>query len=147
MPFPRESEKMFWRTPELVDKLMTFLDGQSTLALVKALPMALEIIKGKSAWIKLVRRVCPYDIDDVCDSVAEWEEELAKERKDVMNLVEILKMMELEDPSPLLLDLLHVICERYPPDDRDEVPADEVPYNLIPGPELIQVSCTEAIEK
>ena len=123
----------------MVDRLMTFLDGHSTLSLVKALPLAFEMIEGKSSWIKLVRRVCPYLEDGDC-SWEEFLEEVAKERKDVRNLVEILKMME--DPSPPLLDLLHVICERYPPDDRDEVPADEVPYNLIPGPELIQVSCT-----
>ena len=58
---PQEAEKKFWRTPELVDRLITtFLDSKSTLALVKALPLALEVIEGKSSWIKLVRRVCPY---------------------------------------------------------------------------------------
>ena len=121
MPLPPENEKKFWRTPELVDRLMTFLDGHSTLSLVKALPLAFDMIEGKSSWIKLVRRVCPY-VEDGVVSCEEWKEQVAKERKDVRSLVEILKMMK--DPSPPLLDLLHVICERFPPDDRDEVLAD-----------------------
>ena len=130
----------------MVDRLMPFLDGQSTLSLVKALPLALEIIKGKSSWIKLVKRVCPYDSYDVFDSVAEFEENDAELRKDVMNLVDILKIMELEDPSSHLLDLLHVICENFPPVDRDDVPVEAggppASVNKIPGPEFIQVSCT-----
>ena len=140
-----EAEKKFWRTPELVDRLMTFLGGQSTLALVKALPLALDIIGGKSSWIKLVRRVCPYDTPDTpCVSVAEWEEIVAEERKDVVTLVEILKMMELEDSNSLLLDLLHVICKNFPLVDRDDVPVEARAsrVNDIPGPELIQVSCS-----
>ena len=145
MPFPPEAEKKFWKTPELVDRLMPFLDGQSTLSLVTALPLALEIVKGKASWIQLVKRVCPFETKDAVDA-AEWEKQVAKERMDVLNLVEILKMMELEDPSPLLLDLLHVICKNFPPVDRDEVPeeAREPPssVNQIPGPEFIQVTCT-----
>ena len=117
----------------MVDKLMTFLDGHSTLSLVKALPLAFDMIEGKSSWIKLVRRVCPY-LEDGVVSLAEWEEQVAKEREDVRNLVEILKMME--DLSPLLLDLLHVICERFPP---FEVPDDDETH-YING--RIQVSCT-----
>ena len=122
---------------------MTFLDGQSTLALVEALPLALDIIGGKSSWIKLVRRVFPYDTDECLDR-AEWEEHVAKERKDVLTLVEILKMMELEDPSSLLLDLLHFICGNFPPIDRDDMPVEARAFrsNDIPGPEVIQVSCS-----
>ena len=129
----------------MVDRLMTFLDGQSTLALVKALPLALDIIGGKSSWIKLVRRVCPYDTDEwLVMEQLEWEEQVAKERKDVLTLVEVLKMMELEDPSSLLLDLLHAICGNFPPVDRDDMPVEAraFRYNNITGPEVIQVSCS-----
>ena len=137
------AEKKFWRLPELVEMLIPFLDGPSTLSLVKACPLALEIIQRKSMWIKLVRRVCPYMVYDVLEWV-EYEEEVAKDRSAVMNLVQFLKMME--NPVPRLLDLLHVICERFPPVDRDDVPleARKSPssVNVIPGPEFIQVSCT-----
>ena len=87
-----DAKTKFWRTPELVERLMPFLDAQSTLALVKALPLALEVIQRKFMWIKLVRRVCPFDTDD---GVAEFEETLADDRRKVMPLVEILKMIEL----------------------------------------------------
>ena len=85
----QDSERQFWRTPELVESLMPFLNGQSTLALVKALPLALEVIQRKSMWTMLVRRVCPYDTDD-----SDAEEAVANHRRKVMPLVEILKMME-----------------------------------------------------
>ena len=112
-----------------METLMPFLDGQSTLALVKALPLALEVIQRKSMWTKLVRRVCPYGTDDV---LGEAEEAVANYRRKVMPLVQILKMME--DPNPLLLDLLHVICERFPPIDREGLTED------LRG--FIQVSCS-----
>ena len=82
MPTQEDAERQFWRTPELVENLMHFLDGQSTLALVKALPLALEVIQRRSMWTKLVRRVCPYDTDD-----GESDEEVvANYRSKVMNL-------------------------------------------------------------
>ena len=133
MALPRQgdAETKFWRTPELVERLMPFLDGQSTLVLVKALPLALQVILRKSMWVKLVRRVCPYETDDLL-GLAEYEDAAANDRGIVTPLVEILKMVE--DHNPLLLVLLHVICERFPPGDRYEVG--------LGGPELVQVSCT-----
>ena len=80
-------------------------------------------------WTKLVRRVCPNDTDDV---LGEPEESIANQRRKVMPLVEILKMME--DPNILLLDLLHVICERFPPIGRENLRDD------LSG--FFQVSCS-----
>ena len=112
----------------MVDRLMTFLGGQSTLALVKALPLALEVIQRRSMWTKLVRRVCPYDTDD-----GESDEEVvANYRSKVMNLVEILRMTE--DPNPLLLDLLHIICKRFPSVDGEDLRQDMRRF--------VQVSCS-----
>ena len=129
-PTHEDTEKKFWKTPELVERLMPFLDGQSTLALVKALPLALQVIQRKSMWVKLVRRVCPHHTDQVLGE-AEFEESLAEDRRKVMLLVEMLKMME--DPNHLLLDLLHIICESFPPVDRGVD---------LSGPEFFQMSCT-----
>ena len=117
---------MFWRTPELVDSLLPFLDGDSTLILAKVLPLALNIILGKTSWRKLVRRICPHDSD--------FEEALVSNKKRMLVLADILKMAE--EPKPLLLDLLHVICERFPPLKRAHLLRLEVP-----GPEFIEVSC------
>ena len=137
-----DAERKFWRLPELVEMLLPFLDGPSTLALVKALPLALEIIQRKSMWIKLVKRVCPFDSDDVVEWGEEFEKLVANDKKKVMPLVEILKMTE--NPKPLLLDLLHTICERFPPVDREDVPEEARGYhvNTIPGPESFELSCS-----
>ena len=129
MPTQEDTERQFWRTPELVEQLLPFLDGPSTLALVEALPLALEVIQRKSMWTKLVKRVCPFGTDDV---LAEPEEMVTNQRRRVMPLVEILKMME--DPNLLLLDLLHIICERFPTFNREDVRED------LRG--FIQVSCS-----
>ena len=59
-----------------------------------------------------------------------------------MPLVDILKMTE--NPKPLLLDLLHTICDRFPPVDREDVPeqARGSHVNMIPGPEFFELSCS-----
>ena len=40
-----EAEKIFWRTPELVQNLISFLDPVSILALAKTSPLIREVIK------------------------------------------------------------------------------------------------------
>ena len=84
-------------------------------------------ILGKTSWRKLVRRICPHDSD--------FEEALVRNKKRMLVLADILKMAE--EPKPLLLDLLHVICERFPPLKRAHLLRLEVP-----GPEFIEVSCS-----
>ena len=65
LPGQEGAERKFWRTADLVESLLLFLDARSTLTLVKVLPLALDIIQMKSMWNKLVKRVCPYDTRDV----------------------------------------------------------------------------------
>ena len=127
---------------------MLFLDARSTLTLVKVLPLALDIIQMKSMWIKLVKRVCPYDTQDVV-SKQEYLEGLAAEKMELILLTEILKVMT-KVPNPRLLDLLDVICERFPPVPRENVAWEArskrkdgtLRANIIPGPEFIRLICT-----
>ena len=139
-----DAERKFWRLPELVEMLMPFLDGPSVLSLAKALPLALEITQRKSMWTKLVRRVCLFDSDDVFFWGEQFDEAVATDKSKVLPFAEILKMTE--DPNPLLLlELLHVICERFPPVGRDDVPLEARgspnSVNMIPGPEFFEVAC------
>ena len=54
-----DAERKFWRTPELVDKLILYLDVKSELAQVHQLtPQVLQ--EGARGWGNLVRRSCPY---------------------------------------------------------------------------------------
>ena len=115
---------------------MPFLDANSTLALVKVLPLALDIVQMKTMWIKLVERTCPYDSLDVsvsglcfclprgcCDCGAKVLEKLNNDKRELMLLVEILKLMSEEYTKPRLSELLHLICRRFPPgEDSDDWP-------------------------
>ena len=134
-PRQEDAEKKFWRTPDLIETLLPFLDANSTLALVKVLPLALDIVQMKTMWIKLVERTCPYDKSDgsvscfcfcqcgCCGCGAKLlEKQRAKQIKELIPLVEILKLMS-EDTKPRLSELLHLICRRFPPgEDSDDWP-------------------------
>ena len=55
------AEKMFWRSPELVDNLINFLDVESVAELAKANPFTAELLEpSKKTWGELVQRSCPF---------------------------------------------------------------------------------------
>ena len=146
MSLPRlsEAERKFWRTPDLLERLLAVLDAKSVLALVKGLPPALAIIQRKPTWIKLVKRVCSNIEDPRFDSVSYSHEEVAEHRSGLIPLVDIMKLMT-SNFRPRLLDLLDVICEGNPPVLRENVSEDsyfEECWNDLAGPELIKVTCT-----
>ena len=101
----------FWRSPDLVAQLLVFLDVSSTLALAKVLPLALDLLQLKFIWADLLKR--SNIIQDKQLEVQEaWDRQLAKNKREVAQLVAILKMVE--DPEPLLQELLDTICEIFP---------------------------------
>ena len=118
-------EKKFWKTPELVENLITFLDAESVSELAQVHQLAVQVLQGTQSWNKLVRRTCPYyvhrnipeELDhatDLDDLFRAWiEERFFAQRIEVHYLAKILKLME--NCKVSLLELLHVICERYPP--------------------------------
>ena len=53
-------EKKFWKIPELVEKLITFLDAESVSELAQAHHITVQVLQGTHSWNKLVRRTCPY---------------------------------------------------------------------------------------
>ena len=55
-----EAEKIFWETPELLEKLLPFLDPESTLTLVQCHKKILRILEGPYMWNQLIRRACPF---------------------------------------------------------------------------------------
>ena len=100
------AERSFWKTPELIERLLPFLDSRSTARLAQAHEKTLNILQGCVPWGKLIKR-SRSEADNgnsdpseaVCDGVA--------------NLTAILKMMQ--DPETVLLpNLLDLICERFP---------------------------------
>ena len=121
---PFNAATKFWGCPELVEKLLTFLDVQSTLNLARVHPLTIAILKAGPTWRKLVKRTCR--VNDT-DDWAAFEEQ----RIEVQHLVEISSLMG--NPKPLILDLLDVIAERFPPVRRMWMSEKDV--------EVIQVSC------
>ena len=51
------AEKMFWRSPQLVDNLINFLDVESVAELAKANQFTAELLESsKKTWGELVQR-------------------------------------------------------------------------------------------
>ena len=84
-----------WAMPELVEKILPFLDPESILSLARSEVMDRNILQGTHVWNMLIRRSYPFD------------------RPGVLNaLVQILKLMK--DCTTARLDLLDLICMRAP---------------------------------
>ena len=60
----------FWETPELVERVLPYLDLTSTKMLAKAHKLTRLILKRAFAWHKLVRRVMPEnEKSELCSDV------------------------------------------------------------------------------
>ena len=104
------------RTPEVVEKLLDFLDGNSTLNLARCHDLTKELVQRPSVWHKLVRRNCPVGVNRPM-----WDETelVATNKKKLMPLLELLRMAK--DPVEMKLTLLEVICERFPPETEKDI--------------------------
>ena len=103
-----EAAKIFWRTPELVEKLLPFLDLDSTLHLAQTHGLTRELLKKSFVWNKLIRRSCPsHDGKDFHDFTPSHDEKMST----VLRLVAILKLVK--TPKVLVMDLLELICARF----------------------------------
>ena len=94
----------FWKTPELVEKLVSKLDPLSTLRLIQSGVMDKEILqKGLSlkAWSRIISR-------------SSYGGEGLLQMEDVRDLVKVLRFLELKEPSIFLLPLLDLICKSRP---------------------------------
>ena len=92
--------RKFCGCPELVENLLSCLDINSIHSLCQALPSVVKVVRGNTFWTKLVRRTC-------ITPVFYWDCRLG-----LSHLTGILKLMK--DPGSPLLDLLDLICEKYP---------------------------------
>ena len=113
----------FWRFPELVDRLLTFLDGGSILCLATCHDLTKKLSQKNSVWTKVVRRTCPEgptEFQPVIKVGTAWvfvtpmaeRALLTANKKKLVPLLELLKMAK--DPSEMKLTLVEVICERFP---------------------------------
>ena len=118
------AEKMFWGNPELLDKLISYLDVQSVSELAQAHQLTAQVLQENTVtWDKLVKGSCPYyehtelPVDEdlsLEERYHDWvEEKLSTHQTNISHLTRILKRME--NSKVPLLELLHDICERFPP--------------------------------
>ena len=111
---------MFWKKRVLVDKLISFLDVESVARLGEAHQPTAQVLQGSTTWVKLVKRSCPYfELPMEEDSYEganypNWlMERVSTHETNISHLTGILRKME--NPKVPLLELLHVICNRFPP--------------------------------
>ena len=52
---PKDARTRFWSTPELVDRVVSFLDWKSSMLLARSNELALKVVQRPSVWNKLIR--------------------------------------------------------------------------------------------
>ena len=107
-----DAERKFWATPELVEKLLPFLDLESIKQLAKSHKLTRQILGKSFIWNQLIKRIFlkDHNIDPQCIPV-EGDAVLASEIQKLLS--EILSLSEDSDRSQLGMDLIHTICERH----------------------------------
>ena len=98
-------QEQVFGNPDVVERLLIFLDANSTLRLAQSrISCTLHVLEHTpTAWNKLVKRTA-----GMFELLAGFDEKRAL----ITPLVDILKM--LDDPNSHALDLLEVICEKFP---------------------------------
>ena len=110
------AEEKFWNTPELLEMLLPFLDVASILRLAKSHfssendALVLDVLQRPLVWKKLIERSLP---ESQNDSRERQEDMLEIKKSTVEFLTDILKMFK--NPVSLEMDLLVLICRRFPP--------------------------------
>ena len=123
------AEEKFWGTPELVDMLFPFLDVASVLHLAQSNfssekdSLVLGVLQQALVWNKLIERSLTENPNDTREH---QEDNLEIKQSTIECLTEILKM--LKDPVSLEMDLLLLICKRFPP------------FNYVGQPQIVDVS-------
>ena len=100
------AETKFWRMPELIEKLLEYLDELSILSIVGVNLLAVEVLqtasKTSDILSKLIRKVLGFDQPQI----------FQHQREKVERLTTTLLAM-LDRPEPLLLEVLDVICAEH----------------------------------
>ena len=108
----------------VINKLIPFLDVQAVSELAKAYQFTAQVLQQSSkTWGQLVKRSCPFfeNRDLGVEQGADWEvcykesveDRLSRQQTNISTLTGILNKMK--NPKLPLLELLHTICERFPP--------------------------------
>ena len=103
----------------MVEKLLPFLDLESTKQLAKAHELTLLILGKAFIWNKLAKRTFP--VDENFDLVEEEDTFLASEKSKAGILVELLGMIKGAQQPQLKEDLVHAIVDRFPAEPVEQI--------------------------
>ena len=114
-----EAEKSFWMTPELMENLLSFLDPASILALAKTHSLTTEVLLSRTIWTKFLERSFPKQSSTMQMCFPWFPQHFATGRTNIhpsIVLEPIIKILLLiGKPESHLLQLLDLICKRFPP--------------------------------
>ena len=100
------AQTKFWRIPELIEKLLEYLDEFSVLSIVGLNLLTVEVLQTASRTTeplgKLIRKVLGFGQPQVFE----------QQREKVQRMSNTL-LAQLESPEPLLLEVLDVICAEH----------------------------------
>ena len=116
--------RQFWETPELVEKLLLYLDLSSTKLLAEFHKLTRQMLRKAFIWKKLIQRTLPTqeEINFHCDifglplpfeddPLLESERQKAKILADILTLIKVGSVDRLE----LALVFIHALVQRNPP--------------------------------
>ena len=115
--------KKFLQTPDMLEKLLPYLDADTTLRLAQSkISCLVQHLKDyPEVWIKMVKRTLPGDNKVEPAELGYWNrvmESFEGKRVKMQNLAGILKMVDDADSQVShLRHLLDTICVKSPPDE------------------------------
>ena len=143
------ASKKFWEIPELLEMLLPHLDSASILELAKAHRPTIQILQCGSNWDKLIQRTSPYSARKSLGAVylkgnsdSSWlTKNLEAKKAELLPLIKMLAMME--EPQDCLVNLLDLICTRFPIGESGRPLRYVKAANgkTVPVPEAVKVTC------
>ena len=106
-----DGEANFWRSPELVRHLITFLDVGSTMALATNHPLTMALLENIFFWRAFIQRTKMKGGSKFRDGVRYESVEMEVMEVELKQVVAIINLAE--EPKPLLIELVHTICKRF----------------------------------
>ena len=145
-----KASRKFWRSPELMEMLIRFLDAATIEELGKVHQPIVEVLQGGLVWDKLIKRTCP------CGEIWSmtffghfdligWLMYNAEVKKaGIQPLINLLTMME--EPEDQIDKLLGLICTRFPIDNSRSYSQIDAEDKLVVKPEAVEVVFTRDLK-
>ena len=107
----QDGEVKFWLSPELVSHLLLYLDISSTMALAIIHPLTVSLLQNMFIWRSFMQRMKMRGGSKFREVEGKKSFEFEMMEVEVKQVVTIINLVE--EPKPLLLDLVHTICKRF----------------------------------